>query len=56
MISRSFRHEVLEVNVIGASWRLNCLLKRRGRKMGKEVQSPGTKGNVLRVHYVLAGK
>lgn len=56
MIPRSFRHQVLEVNVLGASWWLNCLLKSKGGKTGKEVQSPGTKGNELRVRYVLAGK
>ena len=58
MISRRFRHEVLEVNVLGASWWLatNCLLKRKEGKTGKEGQSPRTKGNALRVCYVLAGK
>lgn len=47
---------MLEINVLGASWWLNCLLKSKGGKTGKEGQSPGTKGNALRVCYVLAGK
>lgn len=40
VISHSFRHEMLEVNVFGASWRLNCLREKEGRR-GKKCRVRG---------------